>query len=318
MTAETVACAASRSAPAAQPLAAQRAADAAADRHRGAAEGAGGRRLPQRPASLRRLFRSRRRQAAEPGRSRHEAADHARPRERRRGGGGRARRRKGVKIGDRAAGRSLDRLRRLRGLQARRGAALHQAMRSLGVFRNGGYSRSSDGAASALSVRHRRPAAGARGAARLLGRHHLRRAEEGRPDAHDRADGDHRRRRARPDVPRACTRRWAATAPIVVDIDPAKREAAKKAGAQRGDRRRRARRGAADHRGDQGRRLGGDRSGRLVRHRAARHRQPDQGRQVHHRRPLRRRHHAVAAAVPDARHHDPGLLCRQPARDARS
>ena len=54
---------------------------------------------------------------------------------------------------------------------------------SLGVFSNGGYADSSDGAASALSVRHRRPAAGARGAARLLGRHHLRRAEEGRPDA---------------------------------------------------------------------------------------------------------------------------------------
>ena len=73
--------------------------------------------------------------------------------------------------------------------------------RASACSRNGGYSRLSDGAASALSVRHRRSAAGARRAARLLGRHHLRRAEEGRPDAEDRADGDHRRRRARPDVP---------------------------------------------------------------------------------------------------------------------
>jgi Zn-dependent alcohol dehydrogenase len=45
-------------------------------------------------------------------------------------------------------------------------------------------------------------------------------------------------------------------------------------------------------------------------------RQPDQGRQIHHRRPLRRRHHDLAAAVSDARHHDSGLVCRQPAGDA--
>ena len=48
----------------------------------------------------------------------------------------------------------------------------------------------------------------------------------------------------------------------------------------------------------------------------ARHRQPDQGRQGDRRRPLRRRYHAVAAAVPDAGHHHPGLLCRQPDGDA--
>ena len=52
--------------------------------------------------------------------------------------------------------------------------------RSLGVFQPRRLQRLPDGAASALPVRHRRPAAGEGGAARLLGRHHLRRAEEGR------------------------------------------------------------------------------------------------------------------------------------------
>ena len=82
-------CACSRSASAASRCN-QRAADAGADGHRGPAQGAGRRRLPQRPASGRRLVRPRRRQAHEPGRPRHEAAGHARPRECRRGGGARS------------------------------------------------------------------------------------------------------------------------------------------------------------------------------------------------------------------------------------
>ena len=53
--------------------------------------------------------------------------------------------------------------------------------------------------------------------------------EEG-ADAQARADGDHRRRRARADVPRAAQKMGGHSA-IVVDIDPAKRAAAKKAGA---------------------------------------------------------------------------------------
>ena len=135
-------------------------------------------------------------------RPRHEAAGDARPRERRRGRRGRARTRKGVKVGDARAGASLDRLRRLRGLPARRRKPLprHEEPRRVLQRR---LLRPTDAAASALSDRHRRPAAGARRAARLLGRHHLRRAEEGRPDADDRADRDHRRRRPRPDVHRA-------------------------------------------------------------------------------------------------------------------
>ncbi len=84
--------------------------------------------------------------------------------------------------------------------------------RSLGVFQPGGYSDYLDGAASALPVRHRRHSAGEGGAAGVLRRHHLWRAEEGRPDADHRADRHHRRRRPRPDVHRACTRRWADTA----------------------------------------------------------------------------------------------------------
>ena len=59
-------------------------------------------------------------------------------------------------------------------------------------------------------------------------------------------------------------------AAIVVDIDPVKRDAASKGGAAVGDRRQGTRRGAADHRRDQRRRLGGDRSRRLLRDRAAR------------------------------------------------
>ena len=47
---------------------------------------------------------------------------------------------------------------------------LCRAMRSLGVFTNGGYADAHDRAASALSARHRRSRSGARGAARLFGR----------------------------------------------------------------------------------------------------------------------------------------------------
>ena len=54
-------------------------------------------------------------------------------------------------------------------------------------------------------------------------------------------------------------------AAIVVDIDPVKRDAASKGGARPGDRRQGTRRGAADHRRDQRRRLGGDRSRRFLR-----------------------------------------------------
>ena len=64
---------------------------------------------------------------------------------------------------------------------------LCRAMKSLGVFSQRRLFRLSDAAASALSDRHRRPAGRPRGAARLLGRHHLRRLEEGRPDADHRA-----------------------------------------------------------------------------------------------------------------------------------
>ena len=42
---------------------------------------------------------------------------------------------------------------------------------------------------------------------------------------------------------------------------------------------------------------------------------PDQGRQARHRRPVRRRRALGAAADPDQGDHDPGQLCRQPARD---
>ena len=57
---------------------------------------------------------------------------------------------------------------------------------------------------------------------------------------------------------------------IVVDIDPVKRDAAKKAGAVAVVDGKARRRRAADHRTDQWRRLGGDRSGRLVADGAAR------------------------------------------------
>ena len=83
----------------------------------------------------------------------------------------------------------------------------------------------------------------------------------------------------------------------------------------RRDRRPRAGRRQADSGRDQWRRLVGDRFRRLVRHREARHRLAgDQGRQRHHRRPVRRRHHHLDAVLPDARDDHPGLLCRQRCR----
>src|SRR5689334_1209709 len=58
-----------------------------------------------------------------------------------------------------------------------------------------------DRAASEISARSRQPLAGARRAARLLGRDHVRCVEES-GDAEERADGYYWRWRARPDVPR--------------------------------------------------------------------------------------------------------------------
>src|SRR6185369_10589244 len=67
----------------------QRTTNPAAEGQRGPAEGSGGGRLPQRHSSRGRVVRSRRRQKAQPCRSRHETAGHSRSRECRRGGGGR-------------------------------------------------------------------------------------------------------------------------------------------------------------------------------------------------------------------------------------
>ena len=105
---------------------------------------------------------------------------------------------------------------------------------------------------------------------------------------------------------------------IVVDIDPAKREAAKKAGAHA------VIDGGAPDAAQQI--IAATNGGAwavidLVGSSATARLGIDsliKGGKLHHRRALRRRHHAVAAAVPDARDHDPGLLCRQPDRDARS
>ena len=55
---------------------------------------------------------------------------------------------------------------------------LCRAMRSLGCFLERRLCRLSDGSASALSVRYRRPAARARGAARMFRRHDVRRLEK--------------------------------------------------------------------------------------------------------------------------------------------
>ena len=145
---------------------------------------------------------------------------------------------------------------------------LCRAMRSLGVFSQRRLRRLPDGAASALSVRYRRPAARTRSAARLFGRHDLRRPEKN-SDAEKRADGDHRRRRSRAHVP--CLAQG--------DGRPQRHRGRHRSGEARGREEgrcrssRRWRRGrcvTADHRHDQWRRLGRDRSRRLVAERARR------------------------------------------------
>ena len=106
---------------------------------------------------------------------------------------------------------------------------LCRAMRSLGVFTNGGY-------ADFMMVPHprylfdigdlppERAAPLACSGVTTFG------ALKKIADAGERADGDHRRRRPRTDVPCLAQGDGRHSA-IVVDIDPAKREAAKKAGA---------------------------------------------------------------------------------------
>ena len=102
---------------------------------------------------------------------------------------------------------------------------------------------------------------------------------------------------------------------IVVDIDPAKREAAKKAGAAAvidGNAPDAAQqiidftKGGAWAVIDV---VGSSQSARVG------YRQPDQGRQIHYRRSVRRRSDGVAAADPDAGADHSGFLCRQPAGD---
>ena len=223
-------------------------------------------------------------------RPRHETAGHHGPRKCRRGGGGRPRR-QGRQGGRRACWR-------IRGSAAgharpcKRGEEnLCRAMRSLGVFSNGGY-------ADYLMVPHPRycstsaTCAGAGGAARLFGRHHLRRVEEG-ADTDERADGDHRRRRPRPDVP--CL----AQGDGRPQRDRRRHRSGQARGGQEGGRgrgdRRRVRRmpsqqittltnGGAWAVIDL---VGSSQTARLG------YRQPDQGRQIRRRRPVRRRHHDV-------------------------
>ena len=77
--------------PVRRAAAGERAGSPEAAGHAGAAENARGRRVPFRPAHLGRLLRDRRRQEADAGRPRHQAAAHHGARERRRGGGVRAR-----------------------------------------------------------------------------------------------------------------------------------------------------------------------------------------------------------------------------------
>ena len=86
---------------------------------------------------------------------------------------------------------------------------------------------------------------------------------------------------------------------IVVDIDPAKREAAKRAGAIGYDRRQGARRARPDPRRDRRRRLGGRSISSAPADREARRRCNDQGRQGHRRRPVRRRCRRADAVLPD-------------------
>ncbi len=120
-------------------------------------------------------------------------------------------RRKGVKIGDKLLADPWIGCGDC-GLCKRGEENLCRAMRSLGVFSNGGY-------ADYLIVPHprylfdigdlppERAAPLACSGVTTFGA-----LEEG-ADAEERTDGDHRRRRSRADVPRACTRRWAATRP---------------------------------------------------------------------------------------------------------
>ena len=104
---------------------------------------------------------------------------------------------------------------------------------------------------------------------------------------------------------------------IVVDIDPVKRAAAKKAGARQvidGGARDAAQQIVAATNGGAWAVIdlvGSSGTARLG------HRQPDQGRQAHRRRALRWRHHGSAAVLSDARDHAAGLLCGQPHRDGR-
>ena len=107
-------------------------------------------------------------------------------------------------------------------------------------------------------------------------------------------------------------------AAIVVDIDPVKREAARRAGAQAVIDGNAADAAKADHRGDQGWRLGGDRSGRCFTHRPAWRRQPRQGRQDNRGRAVRRRHHGADAIPAVAGDDHSRLLCRQPHRNGRA
>ena len=76
---------------------------------------------------------------------------------------------------------------------------------------------------------------------------------------------------------------------IVVDIDPAKRQAALEAGALAAIDGAAPRRGAADHQGRRRQAAGRHRPGGRARHHFAGLRLPDQGRQAHHRGPVRRR-----------------------------
>ena len=157
-------------------------ADPQAGGQRGAAEGAGGRRLPQRPAYLGRLLRHRRRQDASSlhGARREAAADHG-PRECRRGGGGRP--------DAQAASRSATSGWSIPGSAAAPARCASAATSSSAWRRASSASIRDGGYASdicwcrirAICCRLGKHDAGAGGAARLLGRHRLWRAEEARP-----------------------------------------------------------------------------------------------------------------------------------------
>ena len=112
--------------PVRRAAAGERAGSPEAAGHAGAAEDARGRRVPFRPAHLGRLLRDRRRQEADAGRPRHQAAAHHGARERRRGGRVRPGR-EGREGRRRAPGQSLDGLRRMQGVPARRREPLPQA-----------------------------------------------------------------------------------------------------------------------------------------------------------------------------------------------